>query len=115
MGYRVLIITYYWPPAGGAGAQRWLKMTKYLRDYGVEPVIYTPEDPDYPVVDNSLLREVPEGIEVVRQPIWEPYHFYRKMTGKKKDEKIYSGFISNTKTESLGQKLSVFIRGNIWL
>jgi len=112
---RALIITYYWPPAGGGGVQRWVKMTKYLREFGVEPVIYTPEDPDYPAIDKSLLKEMPEGIEVVRLPIWEPYHFYRKITGRRKDEKIYSGFISDTKGESLGQKLAVFIRGNFFI
>ncbi len=112
---RALIITYYWPPAGGGGVQRWLKMTRYLKEYGIEPVIYTPEDPDFPAVDASLVDEVPEDTEVVRLPIWEPYHLYRKITGKNKNAKIYSGFLNDSKSESIGQKISVFIRSNFFI
>ena len=56
---KVLIITYYWPPAGGSGVQRWLKFTKYLPQYGWEPVIYTPENPGLNSVDTELEKEVP--------------------------------------------------------
>lgn len=112
---RALIITYYWPPAGGGGVQRWVKHTKYLREFGVEPVIFTPQDPDYPAVDESLLEEVPEDLEVVRCPIWEPYDLYRKFTGKKSDQKIYSGFIDESGGKSLKQRASVFIRGNFFI
>jgi hypothetical protein len=38
---KVLIITYYWPPSGGAGVQRWLKFTKYLPSSGWIPVVLT--------------------------------------------------------------------------
>lgn len=78
---RVLIITYYWPPSGGAGVQRWLKMAKYLRKFGWEPIIYTPENPEYPVLDTSLENEVPQGIKVIRQPITEPQSFYNRFVG----------------------------------
>jgi glycosyltransferase involved in cell wall biosynthesis len=113
--YRVLLITYYWPPAGGGGVQRWLKFTKYFRENGLEPVVYTPQDPDYPAVDHSLLEEIPSDLEVWRYPIWEPYHLYRKLVGKPKDEKIYSGFITEEPQERFSQKLSVFIRGNFFI
>ena len=112
---RAIIITYYWPPAGGAGVQRWLKFTKYLREFGVEPIIYTPEDPDYPAYDESQVHEIPEGIEIVKRPIWEPYVLYRKLTGRSKDAKIYSGFIQSGKRPGLAQRLSVFIRGNFFI
>ena len=69
---KVLIITYYWPPSGGAGVQRWLKFAKYLRNFGWEPVIYTPENPEYPEADESLFKDIPTGIEVITTPIWEP-------------------------------------------
>jgi hypothetical protein len=69
---KVLIITYYWPPSGGAGVQRWLKFSKYLRDFGWEPVIYTPENPEAPAIDNSLEKDIPEGITVIKRPIIEP-------------------------------------------
>ena len=58
---KVLIITYYWPPSGGAGVQRWLKFVKYLRDFGWEPVIYTPSNPEFPVIDESLAKDIPTG------------------------------------------------------
>ena len=68
---KVLIITYYWPPAGGPGVQRWLKFSKYLRDYDIEPVIYTIDNPTYPILDSSSENEIPKGIEVLKQPIFE--------------------------------------------
>ncbi|HCK20948.1 MAG TPA: glycosyl transferase, partial [Bacteroidetes bacterium] len=70
---RVLIITYYWPPVGGAGVQRWLKHAKYLHDYGWEPVIYTAANPDLSVRDDSLLQDVQPSQEVLRTAVWEPY------------------------------------------
>ena len=66
---KALIITYYWPPAGGPGVQRWLKFTKYLRDYQIEPIVYIPKNPEYPILDESLVNEVPEGITVLKNKI----------------------------------------------
>ena len=63
MKKKVLIIAYYWPPAGGGGVQRWLKFTKYLRKYGYEPVIFTVKNAEYPVIDESLVTEIPADIE----------------------------------------------------
>ena len=70
---RVLIITYYWPPSGGSGVQRWLKMSKYLPENGWQPVIYTPENPESPVEDPSLLHDVSPEAEVIKRKIVEPY------------------------------------------
>src|SRR5690349_7757432 len=70
---KVLIITYYWPPAGGPGVQRWLKFVKYLPDYGVEPLVYIPENPTYPLQDNGLLAEVNPSVEIIKNKIIEPY------------------------------------------
>ena len=64
----VLIITYYWPPAGGPGVQRWLKFVKYLPDFKIQPVLYIPENPNYPIIDETLLREVPENLTLVCAP-----------------------------------------------
>ncbi|MGB5434658.1 MAG: glycosyl transferase family 1, partial [Maribacter sp.] len=58
---KVLILTYYWPPAGGPGVQRWLKFVKYLPDFGLTPMLYIPENPNYPLLDESLVNEIPEG------------------------------------------------------
>ncbi|HHH53500.1 MAG TPA: glycosyl transferase family 1, partial [Bacteroidetes bacterium] len=78
---KVLIITYYWPPSGGAGVQRWVKFVKYLRDFDWEPIIYIPENPHYPVLDNSFEKDIPENITVLKYPVWEPYDLYKKFMG----------------------------------
>jgi len=113
--HKVLIITYYWPPSGGAGVQRWLKFAKYLRDFGWEPVIYTPSNPEFPLLDETLARDIPAGIEVISTPIWEPYEFYKKITGKKSAAKIDSGFLNHKKAPGLVEQLSVWIRGNLFI
>jgi len=110
----VLIITYYWPPSGGPGVQRWLKFAKYLPEFGYQPIIYTPENPEAPVIDESLLEDVPEGIEVLKQPIWEPYNWYRQFLGQK-DKKIGAGFVAEQKEPGLLHKISVWVRGNFFI
>jgi hypothetical protein len=112
---RVLIITYYWPPSGGAGVQRWLKFVKYLREYGWEPVIYTPSNPEAPVEDTTLLQELPENLEVVRHHIWEPYAMYKRITGQKKDSRVQAGFLNEEKKPGKLEKLSVWVRGNLFI
>ncbi len=110
---KVLIITYYWPPAGGPGVQRWLKFVKYLRDFDIEPVVYVPENPHYPLQDTSLLKEIPEGIVVLKKHIKEPY-FLAKIFSKKKTKQISSGIIT-TKKQSLVEKLLLWVRGNLFI
>ena len=112
---KVLIITYYWPPSGGAGVQRWLKFAKYLPEYNWQPVVYTPENPEAPIIDNSLLYDVNSEIEIIKRPIWEPYLFYKRLTGKEKNHKINAGFLQEKKTNSFLEKTSVFIRGNFFI
>ncbi len=111
---KVLIISYYWPPSGGAGVQRWLKFAKYLPEFGYQPIIYTPENPEFPVIDESLLKDVPREVEVIRQPIWEPYGWYRQFLGQK-DKKIGAGFVSEKKEPSLLNTISVWVRGNFFI
>jgi len=109
---RVLIISYYWPPSGGAGVQRWVKFVKYLRDFGWEPVVYVPENPEYPSLDESFTKDLPDGLEVIKRPIWEPYNIYRKLTGKG-DQPINAGFISENAKQGWKDKLSIRLRGNL--
>lgn len=110
---RVLIITYYWPPAGGPGVQRWLNFVKYLKDFDIEPVVYTPENPNYPIVDPDLLKVVPEGVEVLKQPIREPYRL-AKVFSKKKTQQISMGIISEKNPSSL-EKMMLYVRGNYFI
>jgi glycosyltransferase involved in cell wall biosynthesis len=109
---KVLILTYYWPPSGGAGVQRWLKFTKYLRDFKFEPVIYTAEDPEYPSIDDSLMDDIPENITVLKTRVREPYKLYKLFTSKKKGHRINTGFLNEEKKKGLPEKISVWIRGN---
>ena len=113
---RVLIITYYWPPSGGSGVQRWLKMSKYFPENGWQPVIYTADGAEYPVEDLSLVKDVAPKAEVLRHKIIEPYSFYKKFLGIKKDEKIKAGFINEGKKKSSWKEnISVWLRGNLFI
>lgn len=113
---RVLIITYYWPPSGGSGVQRWLKMSKYFPENGWQPVIYTTDGAEYPVEDPTLEKDVAPEAEVIRRPIIEPYTFYKKFTGMKKGDKVKAGFITEeAKENSWKDKLSIWIRGNLFI
>lgn len=112
---KVLVITYYWPPSGGAGVQRWLKFVKYLRQYGWEPVVFTVADGEFPERDDSLLKDIPEGIEIIREPIKEPYLLYKLFIGRGRKEKIHAGFLTEKKKSSLLQNIAVWIRGNFFI
>lgn len=112
---RVLIITYYWPPSGGAGVQRWLKFAKYLPLYGWEPVVIVPdpESATYPVRDESLRHELPRNIEVIQTKNFDFFNLYKKASGAKNIP--YAGFASESGRVSFRQKISRFIRGNFFL
>ena len=108
---RLLIITYYWPPTGGSGVQRWVKFSKYLPEHGWQPVIYTPENPERLAVDESLLADIPACAEVIKTPILEPYALYRKLTGGGKGEVNPV----NAQQKNWKQRLSLWIRGNCFI
>lgn len=111
---KVLIITYYWPPAGGPGVQRWLKFVKYLPQFDVEPIVFVPENPNYAFHDKSLAKEVPDGIEIVKQPIFEPYGL-AYLFSPKKTKRLSSGIIHDVKKQSLLERLLLWIRGNFFI
>lgn len=111
---KLLIITYYWPPAGGPGVQRWLKFVKYLPDFNVQPIVYIPENPTYPIIDNGLQSEVSEKAIILKKKITEPYGF-ASFFGKNKTKKISSGIIPNQKKQSFLEKTLLWVRGNIFI
>ena len=111
---RVLVITYYWPPAGGSGVQRWVKFAKYLPGEDWQPVIYTPENPEMTSVDKTLADDIPPEAEILKTRITEPYRIYRSLTGKSGEKQGEVNPISGGK-KSLFQKLSLFIRGNFFI
>lgn len=112
---KVLIITYYWPPVGGAGVQRWLKFSKYFMEFGWEPIIYTPSNPDFPIYDETLLKDVSKDLTVIKTEITEPYDIYRKIMRKKKNETVNQGFLSEGKENTSLQSLMIWIRGNFFI
>ena len=113
---KVLIITYYWPPSGGSGVQRWLKFVKYLPSYAWEPHVFTPENPSFAVQDPSLEKDVPPEAEVIHFPIWEPYDIFYKISGwfgPKKEATPTALVPSRNKT--LFQTVSTWVRGNLFV
>ncbi|WP_245897295.1 glycosyltransferase family 4 protein [Hymenobacter nivis] len=110
---RLLILTYYWPPSGGAGVQRCLKWVKYLGDFGVEATVVTVDatQATYPVLDESLAADVPAGVRVIRTPTSEPFESYKKLTGRAVP---YGGFANEGKPGLMQQALR-FVRGNLFI
>ena len=110
MQKRVLIITYYWPPSGGSGVQRWLKFAKYLPDAGWEPVIFTPENPDFDLKDETLIKEIPSELEVIKFPIWEPYQLFSKL---KRKSGTHPGRLMEQKKKGVLEKIAIWMRANL--
>ncbi|MGC4021820.1 MAG: hypothetical protein QM734_07670 [Cyclobacteriaceae bacterium] len=114
MPKKVLIITYYWPPAGGIAVQRWMKFVKYFRENNWEPIVYTVEDANYPIIDQSKIKDVPDDILVIKRPIWEPHKLYHFLLRKKK--KVGGRDDINSKERaSIVQKISIWFRGNFFI
>ena len=112
---RVLIITYYWPPTGGSGVQRWVKFAKYLPKEGWQPVIYTPENPEQLAVDTSLEAEIPAEVEVLKTHIVEPYELYKKFLRKSGHSKeAVEVNPVNAQNKSFAQKAAMWVRGNFF-
>lgn len=111
---KILVVTYYWPPSGGAGVQRWLKFVKFLPEFGYEPYVLTvrEENASYAQLDRSLEKEVDPKIKVIRTSSFEPYNLYLKISGKK--EIPFGGF-SNESSATLLQRIFRFIRGNLFI
>ena len=110
---RLLVITYYWPPSGGAGVQRCLKFVKHLGHFNVEPTVITvdPAQASYPVRDESLLAEVPAGVRVIHTGTTEPFESYKRLTGRAVP---YGGFANEGKPGPVQQVLR-FVRGNLFI
>jgi hypothetical protein len=112
---KVLIISYYFPPSGGPGVQRILKFVKYLPGYGWEPVVLTVEDGDFPARDESLMKEIPQNINVHRTKIIEPYGLYRSLTGRKKSAAIDVDNINMEGKKKFSEQIAEFIRATFFI
>jgi len=111
---KVLIISYYWPPAGGVGVLRNLKFVKYLRNFGWEPIVYAPENADYPQEDLNNFNDIPDGVETIRYPIIEPFSLFRKFTGRKDSNKSNPVYVRKNNAGWLDD-LAIWIRGNFFI
>ena len=114
MNKKVLIITYYWPPSGGPGVQRWLKFVKYLSEFNIQPIVLTvnPQKASYQIIDKTLESEIPKNLEIYYTDTREPFNAYKKVT--RKNEIPVSGFANESKPSFL-QKVSRFVRGNFFI
>ena len=112
---RVLIISYYWPPNGGAGVYRWLKMSKYLPEFGWQPVVYTPENPEVVAEDPGLLKDVGAAVEVVKHPITEPFSLYKRFTGRAQSERVQTAFLSEKRTGGWKEDIALWVRSNFFI
>lgn len=112
---KVLVVTYYWPPSGGAGVQRFLKFVKYFRDYDIEPVVLTCANPTYPFKDPSLADDIPKGIEVHYARTIEPFRLYSILSGTPTE--IAASPVTHLATENLSllQRLARWIRANLFV
>ena len=111
---KVLIITYYWSPAGGPGVQRWLKFVKYLPEFDIEPIVYCPENPSYPTLDSTLCGDVSENITILKHPIREPLRFL-KLFFKTKTKAYAKGLIPTASKQGILDRFLIFIRGNFFI
>jgi len=111
----VLVLTYYFPPAGGPGVQRILKFIRYLPEFGWRPVVMTVAGGDFPARDASLEKDIPEDTPIIRVPAVEPYAYYRKFTGKNSNESIPVGTLSTDENNSLSERMARWIRANLFI
>lgn len=112
---KVLVITYYWPPAGGGGVQRWVKLSKYLPQFDWKPIVLAPEGADYPLIDSSLERDIAPDLEVIRRPILEPRKLYGWFGGSRarRSQDADEVFHRDPALRSWGENLAVWLRGNL--
>ena len=112
MKKKVLIVSYYWPPAGGPGVQRWLKFVKYLPQFDIEPIVVIPENVTYPIVDNEWDETKESSPELIRVPIFEPNQIF-KFFSRKKANQLSAGMLSAN--PGLFEKILLYLRGNLFI
>ena len=110
---KILIVTYYWPPSGGSGVQRWMYFAKYLKQLGWEPIVVTvdEEKASYAVLDTSLNQEV-DNIRVIKTNTREPLQWYSFLTSGSRNKGIPQGEVNRT---SIFRKFAAYIRGNFFI
>jgi len=108
---KVLIITYHWPPSGGITVLRCLKFVKYLREFGWEPVVFTAENASYQFLDYTNEKDIPEGLEIHKVPIFEPINIFKKLSGRKKNQPLQNITSNSAKKKTIVDTLGMWVRG----
>ncbi|MEM0940311.1 MAG: hypothetical protein AAF600_08960 [Bacteroidota bacterium] len=111
---KILIVTYYWPPSGGVGVQRWMNFALQLKEKEWEPIILTPENPQFEIKDETLVGKV-KDIQTCKLPIWEPFQLFHNLTGNQERSHIQQGLVMEKSNKTVRDKLAVWIRGNLLL
>lgn len=112
----VLIISYYFPPSGGPGVQRVLKFVKYLPAFGWRPLVLTVENGDFPARDESLLQEISPDVRVYRTKIFEPYAWYRKLTGRPAGAPVdVENIPQGSRTRSIMERMAGLVRETFFI
>lgn len=109
---KILIISYYWPPSGGVGVQRWMNFAIQLKKRGWDPMVLTPENPQFEIKDEKLVNLV-EDIPTDKIPIWEPFDLFHKLTGNKERKNIQQGLVLEKSEKGFKDRLAVWVRGNL--
>lgn len=112
---KVLVISYYWPPAGGIGVHRCLKFVKYLRKYGWEPIVYAPENAQYPYFDEGNYKDIPENLTIIKRPIIEPFNMFKILSGRGKESSLSNPLFVRDKKKKFVDELAIWIRGNFFI
>ena len=84
-----------------------------MPDFGWKPTVFIPENPSYPIVDETLAKEVAPDLEIIRTKIWEPYQL-AELFGKD-NKKFKAGQFDVGKNQSWKSKLSIWVRGNFFI
>jgi glycosyltransferase involved in cell wall biosynthesis len=111
---KVLIITYHWPPSGGISVLRCLKIAKYLRHFGWEPIVYAPLNAQYEFLDDTNFNDIPQGITVLKHPIIEPFNLFKKVSGRKPTDSQNPVYLTHRK-KSLIDRFAIWARGNFFI
>lgn len=110
----MLIFTYYFPPAGGVAVQRFLKFSKFLPQFGWEPIVVTVANGSYPYYDESLLKEISPVLKVYRTKTFEPFEFYNLLKGKR-GKALPVVTVGDGEKKSVFQRVSEYVRANFFI
>jgi glycosyltransferase involved in cell wall biosynthesis len=92
---------------------RCLKFVKYLRQFGWEPIVYIPDGAEYPYLDDSNLKDIPENLTIIKGKIFEPFTAFKILTGRKNSN--LNNIVHVREKQSIFDKLGIFIRGNFFI